>query len=70
MTMIVNAGAHGHWVTLTSASGVTHLAWSWNSGATLGYLCCTEPEWLEDVELPQPDLKQKVTCMMCLGTTV
>lgn len=59
---------HGKWVSCEDHRGVTHLAWKWNGGVTIGYLCCTEPEWLEDVALPRAALR--VTCMACMGTVV
>jgi hypothetical protein len=71
MTVIqrVEAGPHGHWVVLPNhGDGVTHLAWQWNGGMTLTYLCCTEPMWLEDVILPPPELN--VSCLACMGTIV
>lgn len=64
----IDAGPHGSWVIREDHSGVTHFAWKWSSGMTIGYLCRTEPEWLDDVRLPLPELG--VTCMECMGTIV
>lgn len=64
----IDARPHGEWTVREDHAGITHFAWKWSSGMTIGYLCCTEPEWLDDVQLPTLDLG--VSCLTCMGTIV
>ncbi len=64
----VDASSKGEWIVRKDQNGVTHLAWLWHGGATIGYLCCVDPDLLAFYTMPTPE--HDVTCLACNGTTV